>query len=77
MTLDDVRTEAGLSQREFGERIGVTHSGYISQLCSGDRALPRPLAVRVWREFRKKVGPVAELADADIEALARIEGLAA
>lgn len=77
MHMDQVREANGLSQREFGERIGVRHSGYISQLCSGGRTPPRALAIRVWQEFGAKVGPLVAVDDADIEALARIEGAAA
>ena len=50
---------------------------YASQIISKQRAPSRPLAIIIFRETGHKFGPLAALSDADIETLARIEGLAA
>ena len=58
------------------EAVNISPS-YASMILSGDRVPPMPLAISIWRKLGVKLGPIAEASDDDIEAAARIHGLAA
>jgi plasmid maintenance system antidote protein VapI len=46
---------------------------YASQIISGAKPLHRSLAIKIWDEFKLKLGPIAEASDEDIEVLRRYE----
>ena len=50
---------------------------YACEILKGTRTPSRVLAIRIFLKTGRKFGPVANLGDADIKALARIEAKAA
>lgn len=65
-----------LTPTRLSNAVGISVP-YASQILTTARTPARPLALRIYREFGLKLGPIAHLSDEDIETLARIEGLAA
>lgn len=65
-----------LTPTAMASRVGISVP-YASQLLSGRRTPSRALAVRIWRGTGQKLGPLAHVADADIEVLERIENATA
>lgn len=65
-----------LTPKALVEAVNISPS-YASMILSGDRPLPLPLAISIWRKLGVKMGPIAEASDNDIEAAARLHGLAA
>lgn len=56
-------------------RASGIKSGHAYDIASGRRRPSEKLAVQLFRATGLKLGPVAEMPDSDIEALARIKGL--
>jgi hypothetical protein len=54
--------------------MGVNRS-YAWQICHGKRAPSQKLAIRIFRETGLRMGPVADLTDAQIDVLAQIHGV--
>jgi hypothetical protein len=46
--------------------------GYSHDLARGNRRPSRPLAIKIYRKTGIKLGPIAGVADADIEVLERV-----
>lgn len=66
---------APLDLAEKLRSIGISES-YASQIVNGRRAPSMPLALRINRELRVKLGPLTGVDDGDIPALERVHGLA-
>lgn len=64
------------SPKELVEAVNISPS-YASMILSGERIPPLPLAISIWRKLQVKLGPIADATDDDIEAAARIHGIAA
>lgn len=66
---------ASIDRRGVAERLramGISES-YASQLANAKRKPSQPLALRIYRETKIKLGPIAAATDAEI---AMLEGLA-
>lgn len=55
---------------EIGRKTGHSRS-YLNHVLKGRREVSRPLAARVWREYRVKLDPFANVSDAELTALGR------
>lgn len=78
--LKKVRLRAGLSQEEFGKRIGIESRGHISALESGNRNITERIIKDVCREFKIRyqwltegVEPMYE--ELDSECMTRIDAI--
>lgn len=58
---------------ELAQQFGRDRS-YWTHVRHNRKQLSRPAALAIWRAERVKLGPLADMADADVEVLARIEG---
>lgn len=65
-----------LSPKALADAVSISPS-YASMILSGERKLPIPLAISIYRATGEKMGPLAGQTDQDIEAAARLHGLAA
>lgn len=72
-----IRTNAGLSQEEFGNRIGIKSRAHVSSLESGKRTITDRIVSDVCREFnvnelwlRTGQGEMFRTADDDFDILA-------
>lgn len=50
---------------------------FASQVITGAKSLPRGLAIKIWRTFGVKLGPIAAATDDEIDVLERFESQAA
>jgi hypothetical protein len=65
-----------LTPKSLVEAVNISPS-YASMILSGDRDPPVPLAISIFRKTGHKIGPLVGQTDEDIEAAARLHGLAA
>lgn len=61
-----------LTPKEFSEATGVG-SAFASLVLSGHRKMPRRLAIKLYRATGKKLGPIAEASDDEINVLEKFE----
>ena len=78
--LKKVRLRAGLSQEEFGKRIGIESRGHISALESGNKNITERIIKDVCREFKIRyqwladgIEPMYE--ELDTNSMARIDAI--
>lgn len=64
------------SPSEFAAATGISIP-YASQLLNNKRQPSRPLAISIYRKTGRKLGPIADLSEEDIDTLERIDGVAA
>ena len=64
--------QAPLTPTEFAKAAGVTQP-FASLVLAGKRKMPRRVAIRVFQETGRKLGPIAEATDDEIAVLARFE----
>lgn len=65
-----------LTPTDLASRAGISLP-YASQILGEKRTPSRALAIRIYRTVGVKFAPIAHLSDVDIDALSRIDGLAA
>ena len=65
-----------MSPKALSEAVNIS-SSYASMILSGERKPPVPLAIQIFRKTGRKLGPLAGHSDDDIEAAARLHGIAA
>lgn len=70
MGLHDFLAERSLTAAGLASRVGCDKS-YLSHVLAGRKSLYRPVAIRIFREFGVKLGPIAEASDDEIAALER------
>lgn len=63
------------SPSKLAAEIGISVP-YASQLLSGDRTPPVPMAIKVFRAIGVKLGPIANASDDEIATLERFQGAA-
>lgn len=78
--MDYVATSGAMTFQEFAatqdslaaiaRRVGKTRF-YLSHVQHGRRAVSKPLAVKVWREFGVKLEPYAQATDEELETFER------
>ncbi len=61
---------------DLAEMAGISRS-YACEIVTGARRPSRSLAIHIFRKTGWKASPIAALSDDDIDALERIEGIAA
>lgn len=61
------RSDADLAQK-FGR-----HRSYWTHVRNGRKRLSRPAALAIWRSEGVRLGPIAEMDEADIAVLVRLE----
>lgn len=75
MDLSELLAAEAIKPVELARRVGCSKS-HLSHVLAGRKALGRPLAIRIWRETGRKVGPIAGASDAEIAVLERFQGAA-
>lgn len=75
MTLQEYLSANNQTPSAFARVVGVNRS-YIHRVLKGEQPLSRKVALTVWRNCEIKIGPLSDISDADVRALARIEAQA-
>lgn len=71
MTLSEFLTQEKLTDADLAADLGCDRS-YVTHLKNGTKPLGRGTAVKIWAARKVKLGPVADLSDADLKVLARL-----
>lgn len=64
-----------LKPTQLSNLVGISVP-YASQIISGARKPARRLAIKIYRHTGFKMGPIANVSDADIDVLERLDGTA-
>lgn len=73
MNLAEYRKSEGLTLKALADRIGVQSEGYVSDIEKGFKPPSKPVAVRILRATGIKLGPIANLTDAEIALLEKMQ----
>lgn len=76
MEVSELLSDKGLRPVDLARVIGC-HKSYVSHLTGRRKKLSRPAALAIFKEWRIKMGPLAELSDAECRLLAKLEAKAA
>lgn len=76
MELRELLTSKSVKPGELARVIGC-HKSYVSHVLGGRKKLTRRAAVAIFAEYKAKIGPIAELSDAECRVLVKLDAQAA
>jgi plasmid maintenance system antidote protein VapI len=71
MQLVELLREENVTAADMARRIGCGRA-HLSHVMAGRKPLSRALAIRIYRQTGRKVEPIANIDDSDIDVLERV-----